>query len=91
MMDAVRKYLLKDLIKWLKRYPNIRLVSRDESLSYAAAIAESIPKAIQVSDKFHLIKNLLDALSSHIKRSYLVNVSLKDDWAQNKDAINSGC
>lgn len=87
IIDVLPSRKKEDLSKWLQQYPNIKLVSRDGSLSYAAAIAESIPKAMQVSDKFHLIKNLLDATSSYIKRSYPVNIPLKDDAIINEDAI----
>jgi transposase len=47
-----------DVSEWLKEYPNIELVARDGSLTYAAAITAAHPKAMQVSDRFHIIKNL---------------------------------
>ncbi|SHD75659.1 transposase [Schnuerera ultunensis] len=53
-----------DLLEWLKNHPQIKLVSRDGSITYTSAIEEVLPKAKQVSDKFHLIKNLLDAISN---------------------------
>lgn len=53
-----------DLLEWVKNFPHIKLVSRDGSLTYAAAIKEALPKADQISDKFHLINNLLDAISN---------------------------
>lgn len=46
------------VVKWLKSYPNIQVVSRDGSLSYTAAINEAHPEAVQISDRFHLFKNL---------------------------------
>ena len=45
--------------KWLATYANIELVSRDGSLQYAAAITQAHPNAIQVSDRFHVIKNIM--------------------------------
>lgn len=42
--------------EWLKSHPEIRLVSRDGSMNYANIIRESLPQALQVSDRFHLIK-----------------------------------
>ncbi len=55
---------------WLENYPQIKLVSRDGSVTYRTAISEALPEATQVSDKFHLIKNLLDYISKYIRRKY---------------------
>lgn len=53
---------------WLSTFPNIELVSRDGSTSYRSAINESHPDAIQISDRFHLVKNLVKAISKYMKR-----------------------
>lgn len=55
---------------WLKKYPQIKLVSRDGSITYGTAISEALLEATQVSDKFHLIKNLLDYVNKYIRRKY---------------------
>jgi len=57
--------------KWLATYPNIELVSRDASLQYAAAITQAHPNAIQVSDRFHVVKNI----SEHSKDGFKSNVN----------------
>ena len=54
--------------EWLKTYPNIEVVSRDGSMQYVAAIKQAHPKAIQVSDRFHIIKNLTEYAKSHITK-----------------------
>jgi len=43
-------------------------VSRDGSTEFAKAISAAHPHAIQVSDRFHLIKNLTEYAVKHIKR-----------------------
>jgi transposase len=43
---------------WLQRYPSIEFVSRDRSDIYATAAKMGDPQAIQVADKWHLLKNL---------------------------------
>jgi len=60
----------EDLLEWLKKYPQIKLVSKDVSITYASAVKEALPKAKQISDKFHLIKNLLDSITQYVKRKY---------------------
>lgn len=54
--------------EWLKTYPNIKIVSRDGSAQYATAIRKAHPKAIHVSDRFHLVKNLIESAKQHLSR-----------------------
>ena len=44
---------------WLKKHPSIDVVSRDGSSEYASAIRKGAPQARQVSDRWHLVKNLV--------------------------------
>jgi hypothetical protein len=46
--------------EWLKQFPTITCFSRDGSQTYAKAIRTALPNAAQVSDRFHLIKNLVE-------------------------------
>src|SRR3989440_11657578 len=43
---------------WLKQHPSVEVVSRDGSSEYASAIRKGAPQARQVSDRWHLVKNL---------------------------------
>lgn len=70
ILDILPSRTKEDVSHWLKSYPHIQLVSRDGSITYGAAISEALPDATQVSDKFHLIKNLLDSVSKYIRRKY---------------------
>jgi transposase len=47
---------------WLKQYPTIRIVSRDRASSYADGAAEGAPDALQVADRWHLLRKLGEAL-----------------------------
>lgn len=57
----------KDLKKWLSKYRDVKIVTRDRSSSYSSAINEVCPDAIQVADRFHLLMNLSDALDKYFK------------------------
>lgn len=46
------------LASWLQTHPGVEIVSRDGSRTYAEGISRGAPAAIQVSDRFHLLKNL---------------------------------
>jgi DNA invertase Pin-like site-specific DNA recombinase len=58
IVDMIASREPDDVSGWLKEFPNISIVSRDGSFNYATAITQSHPQAIQVSDRFHIIKNL---------------------------------
>ena len=47
---------------WLERYPSIEIISRDRSDTYATAAKKGAPQAIQITDRWHLLKNLSEAL-----------------------------
>lgn len=47
---------------WMASHPEIRLVSRDRGGDYASAARTSAPQAVQCADRFHLLKNLGEAL-----------------------------
>lgn len=59
-----------DVAQWLKQYPNISVVSRDGSAAYSAAITQAHPNAVQVSDRFHLLKNLSETIAKYMYRLY---------------------
>lgn len=46
---------------WLQRYPGIAVVSRDRGGSFAEGATRGAPQAIQVADRFHMLKNLVEA------------------------------
>jgi transposase len=68
-----------EVTEWLKAYPNIRVVSRDGSAAYASAISKAHPGAIQVSDRFHLVKGLTDAARQYIKGLIASRIRIESD------------
>lgn len=49
------------LSAWLKEHPSIRVISRDRSTEYERGIEEGAPTAVEVLDRWHLLKNLREA------------------------------
>lgn len=47
---------------------SIRVVSRDRGGEYAAAVAKGAPQAVEVADRFHVVKNLSEAVGPLIAR-----------------------
>jgi transposase len=64
--------------KWLDDHPTVEVIGRDRSSSYAQAAAEAAPEAQQVADRWHLLKNLREAIERLFERqSDAVDEALK--------------
>ena len=63
---------------WLKAHPGVEVVSRDRSAAYAQAATEGASQAEQVADRWHLLKNLREAVERVLERhSTVVDAALK--------------
>jgi len=47
---------------WIQTHPEIKVVSRDRAGDYATAAHLGAPQAIEAADRFHLVKNLAEAV-----------------------------
>jgi transposase len=57
-----------ELKTWLGQHPKVEIVSRDRWACFADAATEAIPKARQVADRWHLLKNAREALERCLDR-----------------------
>ena len=69
VIDLLNSRELIDVSEWLKSFPNIKIVSRDGSITYNNAISLAHPGAIQISDRFHLLKNLTSYCTDYLKKA----------------------
>ena len=53
---------------WMATHPEIELVSRDRGGDSASAATSAAPQAVQCADRFHLLKNLGEALEGVLAR-----------------------
>ena len=76
LVDLERRHivdLLEDrkagtLAPWLSRHPGLEVISRDRASAYAEAARKGAPQAVQVTDRWHLIQNLVEALERRLLR-----------------------
>lgn len=52
---------------WLRQHPGIEAVCRDGSATYAEAIRRALPEAVQISDRWHLWRNLCDKALAEVR------------------------
>ena len=67
-IEVLKERTSETLGNWLKVHPGIEIISRDRASSYAQAARLEAPHAIQIADRFHLLKNLYDHLQRLMQR-----------------------
>jgi transposase/predicted transcriptional regulator len=81
VIDLIPSRDCEDVVTWLKSYPNLQVVARDGSIAYKKAITLSHPDAVQVSDRFHILKNLTsyckDYLINYFKPKVIIDAATK--------------
>jgi transposase len=53
---------------WLQQHPSVEVITRDRWASYAQAATEGAPQARQIADRWHLLKNLREAVERLLGR-----------------------
>jgi transposase len=70
VVDLLPDREAETLAKWLKEHPGVKVISRDRAGAYAEGARQGAPEAQQVSDRFHLLLNLGDALKRLFERKH---------------------
>lgn len=66
VIDILEDRTVETCTKWLRRHPEIEVVSRDRCGLYAKAVRQGAPQALQVADRFHLVQNLRQAIEEQM-------------------------
>lgn len=68
-----------DVTKWLESYSNLEVISRDGGIMYKSASDKSHPKAKQISDRFHVLKNLTEYAKDALKRLLKKQINITEE------------
>ena len=66
VLDLLPERSVESLATWLAQHPTITMVCRDWSALYAEGMRRGAPQAVQVVDRFHLVKNLREAVEAFL-------------------------
>jgi len=55
---------------WLGRHPSVAIIARDRASVYAGGIRQGAPEAVEVADRWHLLRNVGDALRAAVQRHH---------------------
>jgi transposase len=61
-IDLLPERSSQSFSSWLETHPGVKVISRDRGDDYTKGATEGAPQAVQVADRFHLLRNLHDAL-----------------------------
>jgi transposase len=66
VIDLLPERSVAAVAAWFAHHPTITVVCRDRSALYADGIRRGAPHAVQVVDRFHLVKNLREAVEAFL-------------------------
>jgi transposase len=97
VIDLLPERTTASAAAWMREHPEVRSVSRDRGQDYATACREGAPQATAVADRFHVMKNFVEALEPEVSRCYrhlrqthlplpAPALPTPDEWRQAPDA-----
>jgi transposase len=84
IVDLLPERSAAALCQWLEAHPEVEIISRDRADDYIKGATAGAPQALQVADRWHLLRNLsgtlrrvVDRLSSKIRQGLKTVASLQ--------------
>ncbi len=66
MVDLLPDRKAETVVAWLEQHPEVEVIARDRNDTYRKAAIRGAPQAIQVVDRWHVLKNLVEYLEKFL-------------------------
>jgi transposase len=70
IIDLLPERTVESVVAWLEAHPEVEIVSRDRGGTYVDGVTQGAPLAIQVCDRWHVLKNLGEAVETFLIRAH---------------------
>lgn len=87
-IEILKDRTTKTLADWLKNRKDIEFITRDRANSYSKAVYHLLPSAIQIADKWHLLKNIGDTLNSILQSQYTNGITIENSQRYKEETIS---
>lgn len=71
VIDLLPDRRVESVRTWLAFHTQVEVVSRDRGANYVDGVTQGAPQAIQVADRWHLYKNLGEAVEAFLVRTHI--------------------
>jgi transposase len=70
-VDLLEDRSAETFAQWLRHHPGVEIISRDRSKDYQRGATDGAPQAQQVIDRWHLLKNLREAIERFLSHTQI--------------------
>jgi transposase len=77
-VDLLEDRRTETFANWLRQHPGVEIISRDRSKDYQRGATDGAPQAQQVIDRWHLLKNLREAIERFLSHTQMPEEASED-------------